>query len=378
MIISDFLVEGAPLDTFTMVPLPKTTPLNYFEVNGTKENNLINSLKINDGTSYWAAVNDAGAPIDEPILKDIAIQERPIQNYDMMTSFDSSKECTTLVDAQFAGTLSAGNLSLADEVDYISILRLGPEDNYKAYKEIAIVNWVDGVMKYSTRDYLIDSHAVYFYSIRVITNNGTYGTILRNKEALNTYEYDWIISDQDTRLLVLDSKISSITYNSKDGVIEPIGANYAIVNRLSNLNYRSFTLTGTISSQTDFDGSLGIATRNNQDIPEAIKNRIESIYKSKLGAPRDAIRNSMLVDLNQERLIKEQAMNILNDGRPKLFKSPTEGLMYVKLSKVQLTPEAKLNRYIGHFSAQVTEIGPVTEEVLDQFKIIDRNYTTNG
>lgn len=374
MLFEEKTTEDVILDTFTLVPLPKIVPLNYFEINGTKTNNIINDLKINDGDTYLAGYDTAGTKLTTPIETVISLKDAAISNYDMISGFDSLEHGSTIINAQLAGTLSAGNIPAMTDLQYISVLRLGPEDNYKNYHEIAIVNWIDDQTKYSTRDYLIDSHAVYFYSIRAVTKAQNYGRIYKTKEALNTYDYDWIISDPHTHFAILNSKISSITYNSKDGIIEPIGATYATVNRFSDLNYRSFTLTGTISSQTDIDGSLGIATRASQTIPAEIKDRIESIYNSKLGQSPENISNSMLVDLHQERLIREHAMDILNDGRPKLFKSPTEGLMFVKLSKIQVTPKDNLDRYVADFSAQVTEIGKVTEDVLDYFKIVDKNY----
>lgn len=362
------------LDTFTLVPLPKVRPLNYFEIDGTQNKNFINNIKIVNGTKFMSSIDDKGETRTTPQVADIAIQNTPKGNYDMMTAFDSLENGSTVLTSQLAGDLSGGSIDVNTDIDYISILRLGPEDNYRNYKEIAIVDWKDGTTKYAARDYLIDSHAVYFYSIRSVTINGTYGRIFNTKEALNTYEYDWIISDPKTHIAILNSKISSVSYNSKDGTIEPIGATYATVNRFSNLSYRSFTLTGTIASQTDLDGSLGVATRKNQDIPARLADRIKNIYQSKLGYEPTAVNNSLLVDTNQERLVKEQAMKILNDGKPKLFKSPTEGLMYVKLSKIQLNPKDNLSRYVADFSAQVTEIGEVTEDVLDYFKIVDTNY----
>lgn len=373
MLFSEKNTTDPILDTFTLNPLPKITPLNYFEVNSGKGYNIVNDLKINNGTKYLATCDGNGKAIT-PVASTIEVNTSAYKNYDMLTGFDSLEDGETLVNAQLAGTLSAGNIPAITDLAYISVLRLGPEDNYKVYKEIAIVNWVEGHMQYSTRDYLIESHAVYFYSFRAVSKYESYGKIFNSKEALNTYDVDWLISDPHTHIAILNSKISSITYNSKDGVVEPIGAKYAMVNRFSDLNYRSFTLTGTISSQTDLDGSLGVATRNAQKIPQDIQNRIEAAYKAKEGCAPDSLNNNMLVDLNQERLVKQHAMDILNDGRPKLFKSPTEGLMFVKLSSVQLTPNAKLSRYIADFSAKVTEIGAVTEDVLDYFKIVDTNY----
>lgn len=366
--------EDIILDTFTFLPLPKINSLNYFEINGTKDSNIINDLKINDGDSYLSSYDSDGTALSTPTAKEITIKNNKIANYDMISGFDSIEDGATIVNAQMAGTLSAGNIAAMTDLKYISILRLGPEDNYTKYHEVALINWEEGKTKYATRDYLINSHAVYFYSIRPVTKMETYGRIYKTKEALNTYEYDWIISDPYTHITILNSKISSISYNSKDGVIEPIGATYATVNRFSNLNYRSFTLTGTISSQTDLDGSLGFSTRSTQKISQDITDRINAIYQSKLGYAPSDVNNSLLVDLNQERLVREKAMNILNDGRPKLFKSPTEGLMFVKLSKIQITPKENLDRYVADFSAQVTEIGQVTEEVLDYFKIVDKNY----
>ena len=68
-------------------------------------------------------------------------------------------------------------------------------------------------------------------------------------------------------------------------------------------------------------------------------------------------------------LASEKVIDILSNGHKKLFKSPSEGLMVVKLSGVNLTPKTNVGRLIYDFSATVTEVGRFNVESLDDFDL---------
>ena len=49
-------------------------------------------------------------------------------------------------------------------------------------------------------------------------------------------------------------------------------------------------------------------------------------------------------------------MEFLIDGKPKLFKSPTEGNMILRLTDVNFTPNQSLSRLVYSFTASGNEI----------------------
>ena len=65
-----------------------------------------------------------------------------------------------------------------------------------------------------------------------------------------------------------------------------------------------------------------------------------------------------LVDENikAEREFKLAVLDWLTNGKPKLFRSPTEGNYLVRLMNTQLTPEDRLGRMLHNFSCTAYEI----------------------
>ena len=65
-----------------------------------------------------------------------------------------------------------------------------------------------------------------------------------------------------------------------------------------------------------------------------------------------------------ERRPLDVAMQFLTNGKPKLFRSPTEDNMIVFLSNISFTPNKTLGREVYDFTAIATEICENTEENL--------------
>ncbi|MBQ9657397.1 MAG: hypothetical protein IJV31_01345 [Clostridia bacterium] len=53
--------------------------------------------------------------------------------------------------------------------------------------------------------------------------------------------------------------------------------------------------------------------------------------------------------MRAERIFKLKVLEWLNDGKIKMFKSPTEGNYLVRLMNISLTPEDKLGRMLHNF-----------------------------
>jgi hypothetical protein len=67
-------------------------------------------------------------------------------------------------------------------------------------------------------------------------------------------------------------------------------------------------------------------------------------------------------NLAAERKFKLKVLDWLTNGKPKLFRSPTEGNYIVRLMNVSLSPEEKLGRMIHTFSATGYEVEEWNDE----------------
>jgi hypothetical protein len=82
--------------------------------------------------------------------------------------------------------------------------------------------------------------------------------------------------------------------------------------------------------------------------------------------------SSSLTDENiyKERIFKREVLDWLNNGQPKLFRSPTEGNFIVRLMNCSLTPNDTLGRMIHSFSATAYEIADCTMENLEKYNLL--------
>ena len=76
--------------------------------------------------------------------------------------------------------------------------------------------------------------------------------------------------------------------------------------------------------------------------------------------------NNILV----ERNFKLEVLEWLTNGKPKLFRSPTEGNYVVRLMNVSLTPSDQLGRMIHTFNCMAYEIAENTYNNLSKYNFI--------
>jgi hypothetical protein len=81
-------------------------------------------------------------------------------------------------------------------------------------------------------------------------------------------------------------------------------------------------------------------------------------------------------NIMSERYFKLLVLNWLTDGKPKLFRSATEGNYIVRILNVNLTPKKELGRMIHEFSCTAYEIGEFTYENLSSYNILTPDEIT--
>ncbi len=242
------------------------------------------------------------------------------------------------------------------------IRRTSHESDFKLWENIyqfeiskddpAFGHWVDFY------DYSLESGFFYKYSIIMIkgySDNIEYGTIQKslkmkkNEESeedaiiCREFEHSYLLGPNGVQLkLPYNLKIGSFNYNIKDTKQETLGSQYPFITRNGNSKYRSFSIDGRIATQMD-ENEIFIHKRDYLKGGSALYGE-------------DFKTNPKYHFRTIEREFRKKVIDFLQDDNVKLFKSPTEGNIIIKLTGVTFSADEALGRAIYDFSGSADEI----------------------
>lgn len=207
------------------------------------------------------------------------------------------------------------------------------------------------------KDFTIQQGYKYKYSLQQYNIFGIYSSRITTSEIQGDFE-DAFLYDGDRHLKVrFNATVSSFKTEIQEKKVDTIGSQYPFIFRNGKGYYKTFPIGGLLSFQMDdeqlflerevIDGERWNMYQNEQYNPTRYKD---------LGNDTDPSAKNFF----QERIFKLAVLDWLNDGKPKLFKSPAEGNYIVRLMKVTLKPQAKLGRMIHTFSATAYEVADAT------------------
>ena len=78
-----------------------------------------------------------------------------------------------------------------------------------------------------------------------------------------------------------------------------------------------------------------------------------------------------MYDYKREFDFREKVLAFLQDGKPKLFKSPTQGNIIIKINDVSIAPNKTLSGTIASFSATAYEIAEATIDNYKKYNFIE-------
>jgi hypothetical protein len=135
---------------------------------------------------------------------------------------------------------------------------------------------------------------------------------------------------------------------------ETIGGRYPVFSRNAALDYKQFPVNGLISFFMDEANTFTDKTVvfNGADITALYNN-----YNDENGITQ--------YDYIYEREFRNLVSDFLYDGKIKLFKSPTEGNILVRLMGVDMSPMQEASRIVYSFSSTASEIA---ESTVDNYK----------
>lgn len=242
----------------------------------------------------------------------------------------------------------------------ICLRRASSKDNYTSWYDIKIIPCTNTIVNNLpiVYDNSIESGVWYKYAVQVINTNGIRS--LMNPEdsseitpVLRDFHYSYLIGEGGRQLcLRYNNTMGNYTYTYSETKTDTIGGRYPYITRNGNMKYRTFPVNGLISFNMD-ENKLFITDKeiycdsNSGNVYNDVINSYSNYRKE----------NQLFVnDFKREFDFREKVLEFLQDGKPKLFKSATEGNIIIRLMSVAAQPSQTVNRMIASFTATAYEI----------------------
>lgn len=223
------------------------------------------------------------------------------------------------------------------------------------------------------RDFTVEQGYNYIYALMQINNKGNYTTKIKSNYIHADFE-DAFLFDGDKQLRIrFDPKVSSFKITVQEAKVDTIGGRYPIIQRNGYTNYKEFPISGLISHLSDPAGYFNKSIATLKEIDNT--NVVTDLDDAWDGLNYQTNLNSKNVQL--ERQFKLEVLNWLNNGKAKLFRSPTEGNYLVRLLNISLSPVDTLGRMLHSFSCTAYEIDEANPEKLIKHDII-KDYFLEG
>lgn len=170
----------------------------------------------------------------------------------------------------------------------------------------------------------------YLYALQAFNGDKNANKLYSNKLMCN-FEH-MFLSDATRQLCVkFDPKVSSFKTTLQESKVDTMGSQYPFFFRNGMVKYKEFPISGLISTYCD---------ENNLFLEGA----------------RDLGTNLTHENFISEREFKLKVLDWLNNGEPKIFRSPAEGNYIVRLMNISLSPKDQLGRMLHSFNAQAYEV----------------------
>lgn len=213
------------------------------------------------------------------------------------------------------------------------------------------------------KDFYIEQGKYYTYALQQYNENGLYTN--RKKSNVIYADFEDIFLYDGTRQLKLrfNPQVSNFKTQLAETRAETIGSKYPFFFRNARIGYKVFPVSGLLSMLSD---NNELFTSYEEIMRDSFlqcrhDNNGKEVYKH-----TDLLSKNIL----SERLFKLQVLDWLNNGKVKLFKSPSEGNYLVRLMDVSLSPENGLGRMLHNVSMTAYECDTLNRENFLKYGIL--------
>lgn len=259
------------------------------------------------------------------------------------------------------------------------LMRSSSKNNFEDWQEIHKFYLKDAYPKiHLWDDFTIQQGYQYRYALQAYNENGIYSNRLESIYYLceedevygkSTTQFiaefeDAFLYDGERQLRIrYNPKIASFKSTVLESKVDTLGGKYPFVFRNGNVEYKEFTISGLISYLTDPSGKFLEAFTITHAERESTPSKEKYEEELTTALTRD--------NFKRERDFKLEVLDWLNNGKPKLFKSPAEGNYIIRTINATLTPNDTVSRMLHTFNCQAYEIADFTLENLIKYEIIN-------
>ena len=240
----------------------------------------------------------------------------------------------------------------------ITIRRSSSESNFTLWEDIHTLSIENKLLDFVWYDSTVKSGVWYKYCAQKRDSLGNRGVISELKNpVMVTFDNMYLTAGGKQLNIKFNPQVSSFKYTVAESKTDTIGSKYPFIKRNGYVYYRQFSISGLISHFIDED---------------AILTSKKEIYGDTLelyNEYNDKHRITLYNDYTYERDFREVVMEFLYNNNVKMFRSPTEGNILVKLMDINFTPEQTLGRMIYSFSCTAYEIAECTTENCNLYNI---------
>lgn len=279
---------------------------------------------------------------------------RIIQRENSDLKFDEIKDLMLIASADFeegSTTITIAPKLPNKEVisGFFVLSRSELKEPYEWKKIHKFVAKSDLIRDIAMKDYTVEQGKKYLYCLQQYNNYGVYSNRLLSNEIYADFEDVFLLDGERQLKIRFNPKISSMKDNILETKTNTIGSKYPFITRNGRVNHKEFSLSGLVSYQMD-------------------DNRQFMDWKQ-LGIEQN-ITNLVSENIAAERIFKLEVLKWLNDGKPKILRSPTEGNYVVRIMSVSMSPNDTVGRMLHNFNCTASEIAPFDYESLIKYNFI--------
>lgn len=287
------------------------------------------------------------------------------------------------------------------------ICRASSEDNYGSWSEIdRFALFGEKPSSHNWKDFTVQHGFTYVYSLQQYNKEWQiYSNRMLSNSIVANFEHSFLYDGKRQLKIKFNPKVTSFKETLLEQKTNTLGGKYPFFFRNGNVAYKEFPISGLVSYHSDEEElfltnedllleDLSDLTRQhtlkegiqsddyeyfNNMLDANIAYKLQEEYKkreqnnsqeNRIAQKKDRTTNLTDYNVVAERIFKLKVLEFLNDGKPKLFRSPGEGNYIVRLMNSSLAPDDKLNRMIHTFSTTATEIDDFNYQKLNEYNLI--------
>ena len=221
-------------------------------------------------------------------------------------------------------------------------------------------------LNYSWYDYTVESGVWYKYGAQRKNEKGDRGILILANPVMIILDDIFLTRSKMQFKVKFDPSISSFKYNYLEAKTDTLGSKYPFFKRNGNVKYRQFSIQGLITAWCD---EQGVFLNKNNIYGDFVDDYNKYNQENNITEYRDYV---------YEKEFRDKIIDFLYANDVKLFRSPTEGNILIRLMNISFTPNQTLGRMLYTFSAEAYEIDECNLDNFQKYGIqslIDRNST---